>query len=209
VSSFVRKFRNDFFICHSSYFFFFKTWQNQLTFIRSQGRNEGAQFPGRQITMGALNHYGERRMTAGASKSPNNVTSSLFSSIQYIGFQKTSNSKMGRQTCFLPRALSNLVTSLYDRVPCTCYKVWVSSPHWRSLLRMWLSKLLQLSPRSAASIWWEKLLYTSKTISKLVQIHTDVFIQKHIRKLWWDNSFHNSSVSVEKIFTDTFGSWID
>jgi len=31
---------------------------------------------------------------------------------------------------------------------------------------MWLSKLLQLSQRSAASIWWEKLLHTSITISK-------------------------------------------
>ena len=28
---------------------------------------------------------------------------------------------------------------------------------------MWLSKLLQLSPRTAVGIWWEKLLYTSKT----------------------------------------------
>jgi len=48
----------------------------------------------------------------------------------------------------------------------TCDKVWVSSPNWGCLFRIWLSKLVQLSPRSAASIRWEKLLYTSKPISK-------------------------------------------
>jgi len=117
---------------------------------------KGTQFHGRRITMGAPNHY------VGAKKSKQChkyfLQSSAFSST------RPQIRTLGRQTCFLPRALSNLVTPLYARVSCTCDKVWVSSPHWWSLLRMWLPKLLQLSPRSVASIWWEKLLYTSKTI---------------------------------------------
>jgi len=36
----------------------------------------------------------------------------------------------------------------------------------------------------------------------LARMHTHVFIQKHIRKLWWDNAFHSSRFSIE-IFTDT------
>ena len=77
-SSFGRKFRNDVFVCYSSCFIFFKTQQNQLTFIRSQGRNEGGMIPW------APNHYGERRMTAGALKSPNNVTSALFNAVHLL-----------------------------------------------------------------------------------------------------------------------------
>jgi len=63
---------------------FFKTWENQPTFMPSQGRNEWAQFPGHRATMGASNHYEERRMTAGAPKSPNNVTSTFFSRVHLL-----------------------------------------------------------------------------------------------------------------------------
>jgi len=42
----------------------------------NQGHNEGAQFPGRQIT-------------GGAPKSPNNVTSTFFNAVGYICFRKT------------------------------------------------------------------------------------------------------------------------
>jgi len=67
----------------------------------NQGRNDweqGARFPGRQITMRA-------------PKSPNNVTST---SVQYSTFASGSPQvrTQGRQTCFLPRAPSNLVMPL-------------------------------------------------------------------------------------------------
>ena len=78
----------------------------------NQGRNEGGKgghiSPGaeslrrRLITTRAPNDCGERR------KVP--TMSQVLSSIQYICFLKTSNSNMGRQTCLLPRAPSNLVT---------------------------------------------------------------------------------------------------
>jgi len=46
----------------------------------------------------------------GRQKMP--TMSLVHSSIQYICFRKASGSKMGHQTCFLPRAPSNLVTPL-------------------------------------------------------------------------------------------------
>jgi len=145
---------------------FFQNLTKQLSFIRSQGLNEGAQSPGRRITVGAPNHYGERRMTAGTPKSPNNVTDVFFNAV-YLLPKDLKFEHGGAKLASIARALSNLVMPLYARVmSCTCFNVWVFSPHWRSLLRMWLSKLLHLSSRSAASISWEKLLYTSKTISK-------------------------------------------
>jgi len=60
----------------------------------NQGRNDrgqGAQFPGRRITMRALND-------CGAPKSPNNVTRT---SVQYICFRKTSGSKIGAPNLLL------------------------------------------------------------------------------------------------------------
>ena len=60
--------------------------------------------------MGAPNHCRGRR------KAPT-VLSQVLSSIQYICFRKTSGSNIGRQTCFLPWAPSNVVTplaSFYD-----------------------------------------------------------------------------------------------
>ena len=145
--------------------FFFKTWENQLTFIQSQGRNEGGTIPR------APNHYGGAESLRAA---PNDCAGAKKCKhchkyfLQYSTFAslRPQIRTWGRQICFFFRALSNLVTALYGRVSSTCDKVWVSSPHWRSLLSMWLSKLLQLSPRSAASTWWEKLLHTSKTIWK-------------------------------------------
>jgi len=46
-----------------------------------RGSKRGAQLPGRRITTGAPNHYGERRLTAGAPKSPNNITSIFFNPV--------------------------------------------------------------------------------------------------------------------------------
>jgi len=62
---------------------------------------KGAQFPGFRVTMTA-------------PKSPNNVTSTFFSTVQYSTFaSERPVSNMGRQICFLPRAPSNLVTPLH------------------------------------------------------------------------------------------------
>jgi len=74
---------------------------NFLVFLQlMQGRNEagarGAKFPRRRITMGAPNHCGD------AEKSK---MSQVLSSILQICLWKISGSNMGRQTCFLPRAI--------------------------------------------------------------------------------------------------------
>jgi len=83
-----------------------------------QGRNaggaRGAQSPGRRIPMGAPNYCDGRGMTAGRRKVP--TMSQVLSSIKYFCFRKTSGSNMGRQTCFLPRAPSNLVTPLHTSI---------------------------------------------------------------------------------------------
>jgi len=71
----------------------------ELTLIDlHQGRNEGGTIPR------ASNHCGGRR------KVP--IMSQVISSIQHICFRNTSGSNTGRQTCFLPRVPSNLVTPL-------------------------------------------------------------------------------------------------
>ena len=62
-----------------------------------RGVARGAQFSG-------------RRITAGAPKSPNNVTSTFSPAVQL--FPRDYFRTLGRQTCFLPRAPSNLVKSL-------------------------------------------------------------------------------------------------
>ena len=73
-----------------------------------QGRNErGArreQFPGRRATMGAPNGCGGRR------KVP--TMSQVLPSTPYICLQRPQARTWGRQTCFLPRAPSNLVMPL-------------------------------------------------------------------------------------------------
>ena len=54
-----------------------------------------------------------------------------------------------------------------------CDKVWVSSPHQRSLLRMWLSKLPQWNPRSAAKMVGKVTLYFQhhfKNWSKFIRV---------------------------------------
>jgi len=52
---------------------------------RTRGRNEGgargAQFPGRQFTMGALNHCRGAELLLEAPKSPKNVTSTFFNTV--------------------------------------------------------------------------------------------------------------------------------
>jgi len=73
-----------------------------------QGRNEGGK--GGTILGEAESLWG-RRMTAGLPKSPNNVTIYF---LQYSTFasERPQVRIWGRQTCFLPRAPSNLVTPL-------------------------------------------------------------------------------------------------
>ena len=65
----------------------------------------------------------------GITKSPNNVTST-FSSIQYISFRRRQVRTWGRQICFLPRAPSDLVTTLKPALlnrsrflTCYCFKI--------------------------------------------------------------------------------------
>jgi len=74
---------------------------------------------------------------------------------------------------------------------------------------MWLSKRLRLA-RARQHVYGGKSCFIlALSFQKLVQIHMDVFIQKHTKKLSRDNAFHNSSFSIEKNITETFGSWID
>jgi len=71
-----------------------------LRYKSHQGRNggeKGAQFPGCWVNMG-------RRKVLKMSQ--------VLSSIRWICFRKSSGSNIGRQTCFLPWAPSNLVTPL-------------------------------------------------------------------------------------------------
>ena len=58
----------------------------------------------------APNHTGAAEGLEGPQKIP--AMSHVHSSIQYICFRKASGSKMGRQTCILPRAPPYLVTPL-------------------------------------------------------------------------------------------------
>ena len=89
------------------------------------GGARGTQFPGRQFTMGTLDHCRGAELLLEAPKSPNNVTSTFL--IQSICFRKNSDltigapnldhggagsTRGGRRICVLPRAPSNLVTLL-------------------------------------------------------------------------------------------------
>ena len=99
-SSFSRKFRNDVFICHSSYFFFFKTLQNQLTFIQSQGRKEGGHHsPDAESLSRHRITTGSTEWLRGSQKVQ--TMSQVFSSIQHICFLMTSNSNMGAPNLLL------------------------------------------------------------------------------------------------------------
>ena len=65
------------------------TQKNRHAFLSETGKlfaniwrcNEGAQFPGRRITMGAPNHCGGRRR---APKSPDNVTCTFFNAVHLL-----------------------------------------------------------------------------------------------------------------------------
>jgi len=68
---------------------------------------KGGILPGRQVNMGVPNHCGR------APKCPNNVTSTFFNTVDLLPKKlRFEHGEWGRQTCFLPRALSTLVTSL-------------------------------------------------------------------------------------------------
>jgi len=73
-------------------------------------RAKGTQIPG-------------RRITAGASENPNNVTSSFFNST--FASERPQVRTWGRQTCFLPVAPSNLITPL----PIITYKSFLNVVH--------------------------------------------------------------------------------
>ena len=80
----------------------------------NEDRARRAQFPGRLITMGELNHCGERRMTSGVTEKSQQWHKHI---LQYSAFasERPQVRTWGRQTCFLPRAPSNLVTSLVQQ----------------------------------------------------------------------------------------------
>jgi len=70
-----------------------------------------AQFPRRRVTMRASNHCGVRRMTAeGAEKSQQ--SHKYFLHYSTFASERSQFRTRWRQTCFLPWALSNLVTPL-------------------------------------------------------------------------------------------------
>ena len=71
---------------------------------------QGDALPRAQGYNGGAKSYRGRRIAAGASKSPNNATSTFFTSIHLL--PKDLFRTWGRQTCFLPPAPSNLVTPL-------------------------------------------------------------------------------------------------
>jgi len=71
----------------------------------------GAQFPGRRATMVAPNHCGGRRMVAGGAETFQQCHKCF---LQYSIFasERPQFRTWGRQTCFMPRALSKVVTPL-------------------------------------------------------------------------------------------------
>jgi len=97
----VKHVTSDFFLGHDLFAPMPFVMNSLMELLFGQRRNEGIK--GGTIPR-APNHCGGRR------KVP--TTSQVLSSIQYICFRKTSGWNMGRQTCFLPRAPSSLVTPL-------------------------------------------------------------------------------------------------
>ena len=63
-------------------------------------------------------------MTAEGAEKSQQCHEQVLSLIQYICFRKSSGSNMGRQTCFLPRAPSNLVTRLHMRKNALIIVIW-------------------------------------------------------------------------------------
>ena len=98
-----------------------------------QGRNEGGQgvqFPWRRITMGVPNHCGRRRMNFWVRRKVQTMSQELFV-ISYIACERPQVRTWGRQTCFLSRSQSNLVTPapLFATkcAPVKFLKPWISS----------------------------------------------------------------------------------
>ena len=92
----------------------YRRWNVSKTFLGCshlhnchQGRNEGGKggtIPRRRITAGGAEWL--RR----AAKSPNNVTRTFFNTVHLL--PRDLFGTWGRQTCFLPRAPSHLITPL-------------------------------------------------------------------------------------------------
>ena len=70
----------------------------------TRGRATGAQLPGRRVTIGAPNHCGD------AEKSK--LCHKRFLQCSTLASERSQFRTWGGQTCFLPRAPSNLVTPL-------------------------------------------------------------------------------------------------
>ena len=89
----------------------------------ARGVTRGAQFPGRQFTMGALSHCRGAELLLEVPKSPNNVTSSFFNTVNLpskeLGFDHGGAKRRpwGCRICFLTWAPYNLVTPLKTASP--------------------------------------------------------------------------------------------
>jgi len=85
-----------------------RAWQQWLMAI-CRGVTREAQFPRRRVNMGAPNHYGGRRKV----QSPKiQKCHKCFLQCSIFSSPRPQFRTWGRQTCFLLRAPSNLVTSL-------------------------------------------------------------------------------------------------
>ena len=113
---------------------------------RRQGRNERGQ--GGAITRGP-SHYGGAKSLRGAPKSPTNVTSTSFNTVHLLP-KELRFEHGGRQTCFLPRAPSNLVAPLI-----TTQSLLPAAPNCFVLLRNRRVRLLSFAARSSASARWK------------------------------------------------------
>jgi len=112
--------------CHQA-FKEIKLWENgPISFRPAQARNEGCK--GGTIPGAPSHHGGAKSLRGGGEKSKqchkHFLQSSTFAS------ERPQFRTWGRQTCFLPRSQSNLVTSLAQRQVENCVK--------RKRLRLWL-----------------------------------------------------------------------
>jgi len=77
----------------------------------NEGGQGGAKFSGRLIIMGAPNHCWGRQMSAGGAEKSQQFHKCFLQHSKFPS-EKSQVGTWGRQICFLPRAPSNLVTSL-------------------------------------------------------------------------------------------------
>ena len=115
----------------------FTVWRFVTRGVTRGGK--GVQFPWRRITMGVPNHCGRRRMNFWVRRKVQTMSQELFV-ISYIACERPQVRTWGRQTCFLSRSQSNLVTPapLFAAkcAPVKFLKPWISShfPKQRDLI---------------------------------------------------------------------------